>query len=137
MLVPYLPEESRPYYQKYYNDQVGHGMGVFEGDTIQTGRGIGSVVSSLFKSTLPLLKSGVKVAGRELLKTGANIASEALKGRDLRESATENFKEAGSNLLDSLASSLSSPKHISRPKKRRSRRKRSNSPNLFHKVRVI
>ena len=123
MLVPYDPEESRPYYSKYYSDQVGHGIGVFEGDTIQTGRGIGSVVRSLFKTTLPLIKSGAKAAGRELLKTGATIASEALQGRNFKESAAENFKEAGSSLLSSLASSLDNPSP-SPPKKRKNKPKR-------------
>jgi hypothetical protein len=136
MLVPYNPEDSRPYYKKYYDDQVGHGMGVFEGDTIQTGRGIGSVVRSLFKTTLPLIKSGAKAAGRELLKTGATIASEALQGRNFKESATDNFKEAGSNLLSSLASSLD---NLSPTKRRRTNptKRKGSKRDIFSRVRML
>jgi hypothetical protein len=136
MLVPYNPEDSRPYYNKYYDDQVGHGMGVFEGDTIQTGRGIGSVVRSLFKTTLPLIKSGAKAAGKQLLKTGATIASEALQGRNFKESAADNFKEAGSNLLNSLASSLDNPSMRTK-RKTNPGRKRGHKRDIFSHVKML
>jgi hypothetical protein len=139
MLIPYIPEESKSYYQKYYSDQVGHGMGVFEGSTIQHGGGIGSMVGSLLKSTLPLLKSGAKIAGKELLRTGASIASDALKGRNIKESASQNFKETGSNLLDSLASSLTTRRKRVASRKTKSPRKRrkTSSGGLFSKVKLI
>lgn len=141
MRVPYYPEESQPYIHKYYSDQVGDGVGVvFEGSTIQRGSGVGNLLSGIFKSTLPLLKTGAKTIGKELLRTGASVAKDALQGRNFAESASENFKEAGSNLLDNLAQSLSNPPR--RPKRKSSNKskkktKRRKTQDLFKNIRVV
>jgi hypothetical protein len=167
MIVPYYPEESKDVYQNYYANQVGHGIGVFSGSTIQRGGGIGSFLSSVSKSVLPLLKSGVKStlpllksAGKELINTGASIASDVLRGQNVRQSAGDRFKNVGknigSNLLNNLVSNINSPPNGGynsggeddrlalppRPSKRRRRQnttkrsKRAKSDTLFRNVQL-
>jgi hypothetical protein len=106
MLVPYYPEESRELYHNYYVNQAGRGLGVFEGSTIQHGNGIGSLLRGLASSTLPLLKQGGKMLGKQLLNTGAGIVRDVIDGRNLGESARENFKQGGLSLLHDLSSKL-------------------------------
>ena len=106
MLVPYYPEESKDHYNHYYINQVGRGLGVFQGSTIQRGHGIGSLLRGLAKSTLPLLKQGGKMLGKQLLDTGVGIVKDVMDGRNLKRSAEENLKEGGLALLSNISSKL-------------------------------
>ena len=106
MLVPYYPDESKETYYNYYVNQAGRGFGVFEGSTIQRGHGIGDVLRGLAKSTLPLLKQGGKMLGKQLLSTGANIIKDAIDGKNLADSARNNFRQGGLNLLSNISSKI-------------------------------
>ena len=123
MLVPYYPEESKDHYHNYYVNQVGRGFGVFEGSTIQHGHGIGSLLRGLANSTLPLLKQGAKMVGKQLLNTGAGIVRDVIDGRNFTESTRENFKEGGLALLDNISTKLQgSPQPPPGDRRRSSRR---------------
>jgi hypothetical protein len=106
MLVPYYPEESKEHYHNYYVNQVGRGLGVFEGSTIQHGHGIGSLLRGLANSTLPLLKQGGKMLGKQLLNTGVGIVKDVMDGRNFGDSTRENFKDGGLALLGNISSKL-------------------------------
>ena len=131
MLVPYYPDESKETYHNYYVNQAGRGFGVFEGSTIQRGHGIGNLLRGLAKSTLPLLKQGEKRLGKQLLNTGVGIVKDVMDGRNFSDSARENFKQGGLNLLSNLSSKLDgrppvkrlrAPPQRPKPKKRQRRR---------------
>ena len=114
MLVPYYPDESKDHYYKYYSRQVG-GFGVFQGATSQRGSGsIGSLPRGLAKSTLPLLKEGGKILGKQLLSTGLGIAEDVTRGKNFRDAARDNFKETGHGLIKEISSRV-----YAQPKKRR------------------
>ena len=117
MLVPYYPEESRDHYYKYYTNQLG-GFGVFQGATIQRGGGIGSLLKGLAKSTLPLLKAGGKVVGKQLLSAGLGIAEDLVRGKSFREAATDNFKESGKGLINAISSKVYDRKRKAPPRRR-------------------
>lgn len=141
MITPYFVDESQEYYNDYYSRQVGEGLGYFSGSTIHKGAGIGSLIGNVFRKTLPLIKSGAAKVGKQLLSTGLNIARDALQGKDIRESANQNFRSAGTGLLTALSDSLqSSPK--GRPKKRTNTSKHKTPPkakktnSLFRNVKV-
>jgi hypothetical protein len=157
MIVPYYPEESKDVYQNYYSNQVGHGIGVFSGSTIQRGGGIGSFLSSVSKSILPLLKSGakstlpmLKSAGKELISTGASIARDVLQGQNVKHSAGNRFKNVGrkigSNLLNNLVSNINGedddgdafppPPSKRRGRKTTKRSKRAKTNTLFRNVQL-
>ncbi|GFX81610.1 uncharacterized protein TNCV_4179501 [Trichonephila clavipes] len=65
------------------------------GQSFQKGYGIGGWFKRLFRFALPFLSRGAKSVGKEVLRTGAQIANDLLEGRNLQESAEERAKETG------------------------------------------
>lgn len=63
------------HYIAYYDAQVGEGGidHVFVGSPYQRGHGIGSFLAGLFRRALPLIKSGARSIGKEVLRAGVNI----------------------------------------------------------------
>jgi hypothetical protein len=85
-------------YIKYYEDQAGKGLNVYRGANYQKGHGIGSFLGGLFRTVLPLLKSGAKAVGREALRTGAHVLGDIVEQRPVKESFKNRINEAGLNL---------------------------------------
>ena len=83
-------EASRSMYEDYYIQQSGSGMPVFQGSRSQRGHGIGSVLSGLFRSAVPMLKRGLATFGKHALKTGLDIAEDVVSGnKSLKDSARD------------------------------------------------
>ena len=78
----YCCDENRNYYEQYYANQCGSGMNVFHGSRGQRGHGLGSMLSGLFRSALPMLKN----FGRNALQTGLNVATDVVEGTSFRDS---------------------------------------------------
>ncbi|KAK4885780.1 hypothetical protein RN001_002051 [Aquatica leii] len=86
-------------YQQYYINQAGSGIGViYRGAPYQRGHGIGSWLGGIFRSILPLFKSGVKAVGKEALRTGSNILGDIVENRPIKESFQDRMREAGQSL---------------------------------------
>ena len=142
MRTPYYPDESKRYYKRYYEQQVGGNIDVFQGSTVQRGNGIGKFLKAALKATAPLLKTGAKTIGKELMSTGVGLAKDALAGKDMKQAAEERFKSAGSSALDSLLSGNSSqprPRKRKRPppsQKSKKHRRGKKSRSLFENVNV-
>lgn len=86
-------------YTSYYLNQAGTGFGsVYAGNAYQRGHGIGSFLGGLFRCVFPLLKSGTKSIGSELLKTGANIMSDIAQNGDIDTAVKIRGKETLNNL---------------------------------------
>ena len=130
MITPYFIDESQEYYNDYYSRQVGEGLGYFSGSTIHKGAGIGSLLGSVFRKTLPLIKSGAAKVGKQLFSTGVNIAKDALQGKNIRESAANNFKSSGADLLTALSDTL----QTSKTKKRASNSLKHKKPSKARKT---
>ena len=77
-------DENRRYYkqEQYYADQCGNGMNVFQENRGQRGHGLGSVLSGLFRSALPMIKN----FGKQALQTGLNVATNVVEGTSFRYS---------------------------------------------------
>jgi hypothetical protein len=86
-------------FNQYYLDQAD---GIYDGDfenvsfrgpMFQRGFGIGSYFRSFFSWALPLLKKHAlpiaQSVGKEVVRNAASVASEAIDGRDLKESVEE------------------------------------------------
>lgn len=141
MLVLYNPESSESFYRDYYGQQKGNGLAVFRGATIQKGRGIGSLFSSILRGAMPLLKSGAKAVGKQLMSSGANVVNDLLDGKELKSSAVQNFSVGGKKLLSSFTNNLSqaTKQRVNRKRKvaaksvkKGNKRKRTNKPtNIF------
>ena len=80
---------SRSMYEDYYMQQSGSGLPVFQGLRGQRGHGIGSVLSGLFRSAVPMLKRGLATFGKHALKTGLEIAGDVAEGKSFKDSARE------------------------------------------------
>jgi hypothetical protein len=80
-------------YEDYYMAQSGNGLPVFEGSRGQRGHGLGSMLSGLFRSAMPMLKRGLQIFGRHALRTGAQIANDVADGGNFGESARKRVGE--------------------------------------------
>lgn len=89
-----------------FHGQIGNGVDipVFRGNRFQKGYGIGSLLSGLFRSALPVIKRGA--ARKVVLKTGLNIAQDAMTGKNFKKSVTNNLREVGGGLIGNLASEV-------------------------------
>ena len=94
-------------YKKYYEVQAGGGdFPIFRGYVRQRGYGLGGMFRTFYKFVMPLfkthalpfLKKGAEIVGTEAVKTAADIANDAIKGRNIQDSAKEHLNES----LDSL-----------------------------------
>lgn len=139
MIVPYNVVDDGELYHKYYTNQAGFGFNVFKGTPVHTGNGIGSFFGKLARSAMPL----VKKAAKSVFKTGVNIASDALRGEDVAQSAIHHGKRAGSDFLTSLTTPLDeagdefrSSNPPSRKKKRVKRKGRNANNGILDKVSV-
>ena len=116
MRIVYIPH-SQKVWENHFKAQVhqsGHG---FEGRRYQRGTGIGSILGGLFRTILPAAAKVGKAVGREALRTGASVASDALQGRDIRDSFEHHGRAAGSKLI------RKGMKKLDRPKKSKKKRK--------------
>jgi len=76
-------------YEDYYMLQSGSGLPVFQGSRGQRGHGLGSMLSGLFRSAVPMLKRGLATFGKHALKTGLEIAGDVVEGKSFKDSARE------------------------------------------------
>jgi len=74
-------------YEDYYLNQSGNGLSVFQGSRGQRGHGLGSMLSGLFRSAVPMIKRGLATFGKHALKTGLEIASDVADGSSFKDSA--------------------------------------------------
>jgi len=82
-------DASRNMYEDYYMQQSGTGLPVFQGSRGQRGHGLGSMLSGLFRSAVPMLKRGLATFGKHALKTGLEIAGDVAEGKSFKDSAKE------------------------------------------------
>lgn len=98
--------------------------GVYRGSPYQQGYGLGGTFRKFFKWIVPLLKkhalphieSGIKQVGKTALSTAADIAKDAVSGKNVRVAATERINTAVESLKERAENSLEG-KGIKRKKK--------------------
>ena len=101
MRVPYRANPKA--FEDYYLHQVGNGMRYYTGVNRQAGHGIGNIFKGLFRATVPLLSSGAKVVGKQLLRTGLQVAGDVASGRKPKEAIKMRARAAGKQLLGQIA----------------------------------
>lgn len=89
--------------QYYLNQAGGGGAGhYYAGSAYQKGYGIGSWLGGLFRTILPLLRSGATAVGKEAVRAGSHVLADVAGGESLRTSARKHIAQAGDNLSGSL-----------------------------------
>ena len=89
------------------NQHGGSALPGFRGVGIQRGYGLGSMFRSLFRSAIPLLKSGAKTLGKAAVSTGMGVAKDVLAGKDIRSAATTRARQTGNELKGQAVNALS------------------------------
>jgi len=90
-------------YEDYYNQQhqTGHGgLPVFVGSG-----GLGSVLSGIGRSLIPLFQRGGKALLREGARTGLQVVSDVASGKSAEASLKRRSGEAGERLLKRIKTS--------------------------------
>jgi hypothetical protein len=117
-------------YTDYYAAQSGNGVPVFYGGSGQRGHGLGSVLSRLFRSAMPMLKKGLSIFGRHALKTGLEMANDVAGGQTLKHSARQRIPDGIKRFVNSSDfSNQSGSGHRGRGRKRKSTVSKSKSKN--------
>jgi hypothetical protein len=84
-------DANQEMYEDYYLRQSGSGLPVFQGSRGQRGHGLGSMLSGLFRSAIPMLKRGLATFGKHALKTRLEIAGDVADGSSFKDSAKARF----------------------------------------------
>ena len=99
------------------------------------GRGIGSVLSGLFRTAVPLLKSGGKAILKEGAKTGLQVAQDLLAGKNFGTAIKRRGKGAGQRLVKKAIGQFKPPAPPGEPAvkriKKRKAPKRKTKPDIF------
>ena len=93
-------------YEEYYMNQAGYGLPYYSGTPYMKGYGLGGILSGVLRSVVPLFKSAGKTLLREGLKTGTNILTDALDGRNIKESASQRLSQSAKQLTRRAADKL-------------------------------
>ena len=114
MRVLYKPNSAA--YTNDFKNQVGHGLPVFIGRG-----GLGNVLSGLFRSVIPIMKSGGKALLKEGVRTGLGVAQDMMEGSNFKTAAKRRATQAGQRMVNTAISKLSQPAPPGEPaiKKRR------------------
>jgi hypothetical protein len=127
MKAKFCCDASRGMYEDYYLKQSGSGLPVFQGSRGQRGHGIGSILSGLFRTAMPILKRGLTFFGKEALRTGANIANDVADGQTLGNSAKRRISERINTYVPGLVAQSGSGK----PRRRSSKKKAKRHHDIF------
>jgi hypothetical protein len=78
--------------------QRGYGLGYDELSDMQ-GLGFSDGLMSMFRFVMPALKTGLQYLGKQAVSTAANIAQDAIAGRNVKEAAREHVLRVGEDIF--------------------------------------
>ena len=108
--------------EEYYLNQAGGALPHFVGGEFQRGHGLGTRISGYMRSAIPLLlNKGVTVLKKNALKTALGVASDVVRGKDLKTSMLTRGLAALKADLTSELTPTATPKK--KPIKRRAPKK--------------
>jgi hypothetical protein len=121
-----MANKNNPYLS-YYIRQAGGNFDpvVFKGNKYQRGRGFGNFFSGLFRRITPFLKTVGLDIGRQLLSTGTHLLDDAVQGRNMKEAASQRFRDTGKTLV---SNSMKTAREQMGLGKRRAKRRKRVSP---------
>lgn len=132
---------------RYYDDQIGGGLGVrnfYTGSRYQRGNGVGSWLGGLLRKMLPYVASGAKALGKEALRAGARVVDDVTNnGANFKEALKTRARESRKTLRNKAADKLSEImkgdgyKSRSRKRGRQSRKKRASGRTVTSKKRIV
>ena len=114
-------------YKTYYLNQAGGQYTSYVDARRQRGHGLGGIFKKLFRYVMPfiqshavpVIKQGVSALGAEAIKTAGNVATDMIKGGDLRESIKAHSSAAVQNLSKRAQSTLRTGSGYNKNKRKR------------------
>jgi hypothetical protein len=102
--VPYTPDYNA------YRAHYGGNLPVFRGYNLYGQRGAG-FFGNLLQKSIPIVKSGAKLVGKQLLKTGSNVLSDVVSGNTnfetaLRKRGAEALTDVNKSLVTKIKSNI-------------------------------
>jgi len=118
--VNFCCDASRNMYEDYYTNQGGGEMPVFVGAKRQRGHGLGSMLSGLFRSVvMPFLNRNSGALIGNVLKTGAEMVGDLVRGKPFKQSLKERMPKA----IKTTAGDINWQSGSGKPKRKRRRRR--------------
>ena len=114
-------------FKDYYLNQIGHGMPVFAGASMQRGHGVGNILRGLLRVALPLVKSVGKSALKKSIPIIKEVGTRAVK-RGVDIVATEMTDPKRSKTTQFVGKTLDDARKTVRAKGK-PRKKRTNQKN--------
>ena len=118
------PGRSFPF-ERHYKTQIGGG-GFYSGVKYQQGYGLGGLFSKLGRFVIPLLKPVAKSIGKQVVRSGTQLADDILNGQNPKQAFKKNLKQGAKELFHQA---------IKKPAKRANKRKKSNKSGVISKKR--
>lgn len=113
----------------YYQTGAGN-IVVFRGSPHQRGHGIGSFLKGLFRASLPVLKRGAQMLGKELFQSGADFMGDLEQNIAPKEAFEGRFNDFKQNMKRKALDAVLRGKGYKAKKKRKSpQSKRSSRKN--------
>ena len=120
------------FYENYYLEQAGSGMPVYGGVSVQRGHGLGSILGGLFRSAMPVLKKVGKAVGKQVVRSGLDVASDVVSGTNVKESLKRRALQGAESLLTQQPiKRRPRAKEISSKRKRARKTSRSITRDIF------
>lgn len=142
MLKPYDHTGSKKLYSNDYAQYGGGGeysnfqVPVFAGATTQRGYGLGSMLSGLLKSAMPLVKRGAIAFGKTAARTGLNVLDDVIQGQNIKTAARQRIKGAGRELVQKVITRATHPYSPPKVNKRKRKASKSTTPQRRKKRKV-
>jgi hypothetical protein len=86
--------------------QRGYGLGQYYDYSDRHGLGFMDGLMSVARFVLPSMKSGLKYLGNQAVETVANIAQDAIAGKDIKESAKERVRSTAQEIFAKVPAAL-------------------------------
>jgi hypothetical protein len=136
MKTKYCCDASRDMVLDYYTKQSGGGIPHFEGYRGQRGHGLGSILSGLWRSAVPILKRGLSFFLPAALRTGAKIANDVADGRSFMDSAKSRVSERINEYAPGLISQSGTGRRRRRNKVSRKRKPRGKKTRASKRIKL-
>ena len=88
------------YAKSYYKNQVGGVIPPYVGTRYQRGGGLGSILGSLGRVAIPLLKKSGSGVAKQALHTGVRLAGDILAGKNAKKAVKARAVESGKELVN-------------------------------------
>ncbi len=126
-------------YVAYYRSQAGNGLPGYAGGLVMDGAGIGGIFKALFRTALPLLKTGFTIVKPHLKTAARNIANDVVTSALSRSyNDTNNDGQNGNGLIVMSRGSFKPPgARIRRGSGRVKKAKRTSKRRVKKRVKKI